>query len=220
MINYNQLRQSMISGQILPHKITCFSLINTLSLIPRENFVSVSQASLSYSDQTLEIFKNRYLLAPMIFGRLLQEAQIQKDHKVLDIGFGTGYSSLVLGHMAAHVIGLENHRSLVTRLKNLKTEQYPQISLQSVYGPLEKGCLSEAPYDAIIIEGAVSSIPSLLIPQLKEGGRLIMMLQEPGKPFCQATILIKRGESRSLFHPFEAAVPLLQEFQSRSEFKL
>lgn len=209
----------MISSQILPHKVMCADLIKAMSKIPREKFVSQSQTSLCYSDQTIEVFKNRYLLAPMIFARLLQEANIKADESVLDVGFGTGYSSLILSFIASHVTGLDHHPSLITRLQHLKAT-YQIANLEAVSGPLEKGWQLQAPYDVIILEGATQHLPIMLINQLKEGGRLVLMKKKVGVDFCQATIVLKRDNSWTLFHPFDASVPTLEEFDQPCEFQL
>ena len=219
MINYDQARLNMISSQILPHKISRPDLIKIMSTLPRENFVSQPQTSLCYSDRTIEVFKNRYLLAPMIFARLLQEANIKDDETVLDVAFGTGYSSVVLSALAHHVIGLEKHPSLVARLQQLKTN-FHLTNLDIVSGSLEKGWPEQAPYDVIVLEGAAQYLPVALINQLKEGGRLVFMKKKNGIDFCQATIVTKRDNSWTLFHPFESSAPTLEEFSSPCEFYL
>ena len=219
MTNYDQARQNMISGQILPHRIACPKLIKAMSILPREKFVSQLQTSLCYGDQTIEVFKNRYLLAPMIFAKLLQEANIQEDDVVLDIGFGTGYSSIVLSFLARHVTGLETHSSLITRLQQLATN-FNVTNIDAVSGPLDKGWQKQAPYDVIMIEGAMHHLPTPLLDQLKEGGRLVLMKKKAGVDFCQVTIVTKRENSWTTIHPFEAAAPILEDFQRPCEFQL
>ena len=45
-----------------------------------------------------------------------------------------------------------------------------------VQGPLAAGVPDEAPFDAILLNGAVPEVPQALLDQLKDGGRLVAIV--------------------------------------------
>ncbi|GAO98184.1 protein-L-isoaspartate O-methyltransferase [Caedimonas varicaedens] len=219
MAIYTQARDNMVLSQLLPNKIFSGAILKIMAKLPREEFVPRSLSHLCYGDEAIKVLKNRYLLSPMVFGRLAQEANIQKTEKILDIGFGTGYSSILLSFLCRKVISLENDKSLVTRLKNTLLE-YEVLNVYPVSGSLRKGWSEEAPYDVIFIEGAVQHIPDVIMNQVKEGGRIITMQEQGFSAFPHALVLTKKEGSWTRKYPFEAATPRLDEFTVNERFIL
>ena len=219
MAIYTQARDNMVLSQLLPNKVFSGAILKIMAKLPREEFVPRSLSLRCYGDEAIKVLKNRYLLSPMVFGRLAQEANIQKTEKILDIGFGTGYSSILLSFLCRKVISLENDKSLVTRLKNTLLE-YEVLNVYPVSGSLRKGWDEEAPYDVIFIEGAVQHIPAVMMNQVKEGGRIITMQEQGFSAFPHALVLTKKGGSWTRKYPFEAATPRLDEFTVNERFIL
>lgn len=219
MTGYIQARENMVSGQLLPHKVFLKSILKIMATVPREDFVPRTLTHLCYADEALEVFKNRYLLSPMVFARLVQEANIGKEEKILDIGFGTGYSSLLFGFLCREVIGLESDKSLVARLRNTLSD-YGVMNVHPVYGSLEKGWAEEAPYDIVFIEGAVQDIPVTIMDQVKENGRIVAMKGQMSSNLPQALIMTKSADGWTKWCPFEAATPYLKEFVAGERFIL
>jgi len=219
MAIYTQARDNMVLSQLLPNKIFSGAILKIMAKLPREEFVPRSLSHLCYGDEAIKVLKNRYLLSPMVFGRLAQEANIQKTEKILDIGFGTGYSSILLSFLCRKVISLENDKSLVTRLKNTLLE-YEVLNVYPVSGSLRKGWSEEAPYDVIFIEGAVQHIPDVIMNQVKEDGRIITMQEQGFSAFPHALVLTKKEGSWTKKYPFEAATPRLDEFTVNERFIL
>lgn len=219
MAIYTQARDNMVLSQLLPNKIFSGAILKIMAKLPREEFVPRFLSHLCYGDEAIKVLKNRYLLSPMVFGRLAQEANIQKTEKILDIGFGTGYSSILLSFLCRKVISLENDKSLVTRLKNTLLE-YEVLNVYPVSGSLRKGWSEEAPYDVIFIEGAVQHIPDVIMNQVKEDGRIITMQEQGFSAFPHALVLTKKEGSWTKKYPFEAATPRLDEFTVNERFIL
>ena len=221
-MDYTQARQMMIAGQILPHKVFPGPLIECMESLPRENFVPSELTHLAYADEILESLPNRYLFSPMVFARLVQEAQIHSLCHVLDIGFGTGYSSLVFSRLARQVTSLESDSMSVQKFKAL-LPAYHAENISVVCGPLQEGWKAQAPYDVIFIEGAVQQIPSVFQGQLKEGGRVVAIQEGAAlKKASQACIFNKDSGCtgwRKTFL-FEAHAPSLPEFVLPEGFSL
>lgn len=219
MTLYAQARDNMVLSQLLPNKVFSGAILKIMARLPREEFVPRSLSHLCYADDAVKVLKNRYLLSPMVFGRLVQEANIQKEETILDIGFGTGYSSILFSFLCRKVISLESDKSLVTRLKNTLLE-YEVLNVYPVYGSLRKGWKEEAPYDVIFIEGTVQDIPPIIMDQVKEGGRIVTMQEQGFSAFPHALVLTRNTGNWTRKYPFEAATPCLEEFTVDKRFIL
>jgi protein-L-isoaspartate(D-aspartate) O-methyltransferase len=117
----------------------------------------------------------RYLSGPVVTGRLLTALTPLEGERALVVGCGTGYSAAVLKEMGLNVIGLESSPALAARAR--------ELGIDVVEGPLEEGWKKGAPYDVILIDGAIEHIPDAIVAQLADRGRL-------------GTALIDRGISR------------------------
>ena len=82
MAIYTQARDNMVLSQLLPNKVFSGAILKIMAKLPREEFVPRSLSHLCYGDEAIKVLKNRYLLSPMVFGRLAQEANIQKTEKM------------------------------------------------------------------------------------------------------------------------------------------
>jgi protein-L-isoaspartate(D-aspartate) O-methyltransferase len=94
---------------------------------------------------------------------------------VLHVGAATGYTSVILARLAAKVTALEVDPGLAAVLtRNLN--DYDLKSVTAVTGPLGAGHAAAAPYDAILIDGAIADAPQSLLDQLRDGGRMVGVL--------------------------------------------
>ena len=174
--DFQDLRTKMVDNQIRTTDVTDLAVIDAFLTVPREAFVPAARQVLAYidEDQLLESEGDqpRYLMEPSPFAKLVQLAGVKKTDVVLDVGCGTGYSAAILSKLAGSVIGLESDSVLsaaaTTRLAELGYDNVVIVS-----GELPAGYPSEAPYDVILIEGAVDFVPDALLGQLKDGGRLV-----------------------------------------------
>ena len=207
MIDHAAARRNMVSGQIITNRVTDERLIDAMAEIPRERFVPHAKRGVAYVDEDVEIASGRYLMEPMVLARLVQEADISADDMVLDVGCGTGYASAVMARLAATVIALDVDESLTAEAEQALSAVGADNAI-AVTGPLAEGYASQAPYDVILLGGAIDHLPQALADQLAEGGRIVGVLREPGM-LGQATLWARhRGvlSSRSLF---EASLPPL-----------
>ena len=134
---------------------------------------------------------------------------------MLHVGCGTGYGSAVLSHLAGMVVALESDGTLA-EMARAALRALGLTNVQVVEGPLEAGCPSEAPYDAVLIEGAVEYIPDAFTPQLAEGGRLVAIVGE-GRS-AQGLVLRRTGAVLNGFAAFGAAAPRLPGFSRPPAF--
>lgn len=215
MIDYTAARQNMVLSQLEPNRITDPAVTAAMGAVPRERFVPGGLAGVAYVDEDIEIAPGRYLLEPMMLGRLLQEARVQPRDVVLDVGGGTGYSAAVLARLAAAVVALEDNADLARQagqtLAALGVE-----GVTTVVGTLADGRPDQGPYDVILLNGAVPAVPQALLDQLADGGRLMAVVGNG--PTGKAMQYVRRGDrvvSRVLS---DAATPALPGFSAPRGF--
>jgi protein-L-isoaspartate(D-aspartate) O-methyltransferase len=101
-LDFTTARYNMVECQIRPNKVTNDHILNAMGALPREIFVPSAMAGIAYIDEDLQVAPGRYLLEPMVLARLLQEASIRGDARVLDIAAATGYGSSSFHREGSH----------------------------------------------------------------------------------------------------------------------
>lgn len=218
--DFQDLRTKMVDNQIRTRDVTDLGVIDAFLTVPREAFVPANRQALAYidEDQLLDSEGSapRYIMEPSAFAKLVQLALINKSDVVLDIGCGTGYSSAILSQLAGSVIGLESDSAL-SAVATARLQELSYDNVVIVSGDLHVGYASEAPYDVILIEGAVDFIPEAFFDQLKEGGRLVAV--EGRGNAGTARIYVKEDGVASGRGVFNAAVKPLPGFERIEQFE-
>jgi protein-L-isoaspartate(D-aspartate) O-methyltransferase len=210
-------RRNMVESQLRTNKVTDPAVLAAMGSIPREEFVPASLAGVAYVDDDLPLGQGRHLMEPMVFARMLQHAEIRPSDVVLDIGCATGYSSAVVAKLAATVIALEGDSDFARRAaQTLAKLQADNVVV--VEGDLCSGYARQAPYDVILIEGAVPEIPAEIAAQLGESGRLCAVVSPRGQT-GRAVLALKAGGVVSHRDIFDAATPLLPGFAREPGFR-
>ena len=215
MIDFAQARRMMVDGQVRPSDVTDRDLLAAMLDVPRERFASDAVASVAYLDRDIAIDPTRAMLRPMLLARLIQAAQIGPGDHVLEVACGSGYASAILARLAARVVALEDDAARARRCGEV-LQGLGVASVTVVSGPLDAGWPALAPYDVILVNGAVEVEPQGLLGQLKDGGRLLAVCG--AGPDGRAMLYRKdRGEigSRTLF---DAAAPVLRSFTRAPAF--
>ena len=207
MTDHAAARRNMVSGQIRTNRVTDERLIEAMEEIPRERFVPHAKRGVAYVDEDVEIASGRYLMEPMVLARMVQEAGIAADDMVLDVGCGTGYAAAVMSRLAGTVIALDVDGSLAAEAEGALNAVGADNAIV-VTGPLAEGYARQAPYDVILLGGAVDHLPQALADQLAEGGRIVGVLREAGG-VGQATLWARHRGALSSRSLFEASLPPL-----------
>jgi len=217
MDDLSEARINMVENQIRPSDVTDLRIQKAMLSIPRELFLPKTVKLLAYSEERLEVSPGRRVMEPRTLAKMIQAADIKSTDLVMLVGCATGYAAALVSQLAAAVVALESDQSLAESA----AANFTHLGIDTVAvvtGPLAEGHAPQAPYDVILIDGAVEEVPSALTDQLADGGRLIA---PQGAGDTGAVRLHERaGNSVSCRYLFDAAAPILPGFQKPREFAL
>lgn len=215
-MDFATARRKMVDNQVRPNEVTDLRLVAAMLDIPRERFVPAEQAATAYMDANVALdVSGRVLLEPMVVGRLIQTADVKDTDHVLDVACASGYSSAILSRLAGSVVALEEDPNLADQAaRNLK--ELGVANAKIVSGPLDAGWSVEAPYDLVLVNGAVEYVPESLLAQVKEGGRLLAIVG--GAPVGEAMIYRNAAGDISSRPVFDATAPVLPGFAKPKAF--
>ena len=215
-MDFSFLRKNMVDCQLKPNKIINLNLIDAFLKVPREIFVNKKNINQCYLDVNIDLTKNRFLLNPMVSARLIQSLNISKDDTVLTIGSGVGYNSVILSYLCNTVIGIESIKSFYDFSLDvlIKLEVNNVVSIKS---KIENGYSDQQPYDCIIIEGGVNHVPTEILNQLSENGKLVAVEIKEGN-IGKATMYQRYGEEFIKNYLFDAYVPIFDCFKKIQNF--
>jgi protein-L-isoaspartate(D-aspartate) O-methyltransferase len=175
-LNFEHMRRAMVASQLRTSAVSDARVIAAMGNVPRERFVPRENAALAYIDRAIPLGAGRALNPPMTTGRMLTEAHPKAGDRALVVGGATGYASALLAELVGSVIALEDDDALI----EIARQAPASSSVSIVKGPLAAGWTKAAPYDLILIDGAVELVPQAIIDQLADGGRLATAIDDRG----------------------------------------
>ena len=203
-------RMAMVRRQIEGRGVCDPRVLEAMRTVPRHRFVARSLAGDAYKDYPLAIAAGQTISQPYIVALMAEAAAIGLQDRVLEVGTGSGYGAAVLAELAASVVSVERHRKLADAAAKVLAElEYTNVTVVCADG--SQGHPPGAPYDAVVVTAAASSIPPALIDQLADGGRLVIPVGPPS--FSQnLTLVTRKGDETSSkrFCPVRF-VPLVEE---------
>lgn len=177
--NFEKAREAMVLSQLAPSGVVDERVLTAYRCVPREVFVPHTVCGVAYGDAPVPVGGGRVLLDPLVHGLMLEAASVKTGDKVLDIGGATGYSAAVLSYLARSIVALEQETEFLKTAQN-NWASLGLCSIAAVLGPHVFGVAGQGPFDVIVVNGAVASIPDPLLDQLAFGGRLVCVLLSPG----------------------------------------
>src|SRR5262249_36377812 len=137
-MDYAAARRNMVESQLRPNKVMDPALLDALASVPRELFVPAPLRGVAYVDDDIPLGRGRFLMEPMILGRLLELASVRPSDVALVVGGGGGYGAAVLARIAGRVVVLESERELAQQAgQTLQGLGVANAAL--VEGPLAEG---------------------------------------------------------------------------------
>lgn len=218
MVDFAALRQRMVDNQLRTREVTDREVIRAFSTVPREMFADPAERPFGYADRELKMAAsapNRRMLDPVTLARLIHALPRGPETKALVVACGSGYSAAILAALAGAVVGVEEDRTL-TALARENIAALGIANASVVEGKLVAGNPASAPYDAILVEGAVEILPEAILRQLKSGGLLATV--ERDDRVSRAMLYEKVGEEATKWPLFDAWATLLPGFERKREF--
>lgn len=171
------MRIAMVASQLRTTAVTDPRVVAAMAEVPRERFVPPASAALAYRDTAIDLGQGRALNTPLATGRLLVAAALRPSDRVLLIGGAAGYTAAVCARLVAEVTAVESVPALAEHGRAALSDVR---NARVVQGPLENGHPEDAPYDVLLVDGAVEQLSMTLVSQVAEGGRIATGLIDRG----------------------------------------
>lgn len=167
----------MVEEQIAGRGVTDARVLAAMRKVPRHEFVPSAIRGVAYADQALPIGENQTISQPYMVAFMTELLELRGNERVLEIGTGSGYQAAILAEVAEKVYTIERVKSLAAQARaTLDKLGYRNIAIKVFDGTY--GWKDIGPFDAILVTAGSPDIPSSLIEQLKEGGRLVIPVGE------------------------------------------
>jgi protein-L-isoaspartate(D-aspartate) O-methyltransferase len=207
-------RANMVENQLRPSRIDDPGVLSAMGAVPRERFVPAALRDCAYGDEDLALGGGRYLIEPLALAKLLQAASPKPGDVTLLLGDITGYAAAVLSRLVGSVCSLlppglsaSEVEAALRACENVVVEEAAP----------EVGAPKRAPFDLIILIGAVPEIPPALLKQLgPDGGRLVAVV-EHGRG-GQVVLAQRIRDAVGRVSPFDAAIHRLPGLNAEPAF--
>jgi protein-L-isoaspartate(D-aspartate) O-methyltransferase len=218
-MNTELARFNMIEQQIRPWEVLDPGVLSLLGSVRREDFVPLNHRPMAFVDAPVPIGDGQSMLEPKVEARLLQELQLKRHEKVLEIGAGSGFMAALLAHRSMQVYSLECRPALAAmardNLRGAGVMNATVVDTSAALGAL--GLPAEGPFDAIVLSGSVAVVPRVLLEQLKPGGRLVAIIGQ--QPVMRACLYTRAGDSAwAEAELFDTVAPRLDGFAEPPRF--
>ena len=193
--------QRMVAEQLMPNGVTDERVLEAMSSIPREEFLSGRLRRHAYENRALAIECGQTISQPLVVALMTQALRPQPGDVALEVGTGSGYQAAVLSRLCSKVVTLEREPALAEHAsETLMRLGFDNVEVAVADG--SQGWPASAPYDIILVACAAPDLPAALVEELAPGGRLVIPLGR-GEDDYQDLRIYQRHEgelsSRSLF---------------------
>jgi protein-L-isoaspartate(D-aspartate) O-methyltransferase len=210
-MDLEQIRFNMVEQQIRPWDVLDQEVLKLLFELRREEFVPPAYRSLAFVDMEIPLGYGEVMLAPKFEARILQELQVKKTDRILEVGSGSGYLSALLAKIGEYVYSVE--------IENLQAHEIVNVTVE--LGDAACGWPEHGPYDVIVLTGSTPVLPEAFQQSLKTGGRLFAVVGDA--PVMQALLVtcVAEGEKIGAYNTvglFETCIAPLKNAKQPARF--
>ncbi|AKU23674.1 MULTISPECIES: protein-L-isoaspartate O-methyltransferase [unclassified Massilia] len=215
-MNIEQARFNMVEQQIRPWDVLDTDVLDLLSVVKRENFVPAAYTNIAFVDTEIPLAGGEAMFTPKLEARILQDVGLKKHENVLEIGTGSGYMAALLAHRGRHVTTVEISPELKAQAeKTLAENGVTNVTVELGNGA--QGWANGAPFDVIVISGALPVLPEAFLQQVKVGGRILAIIGEA--PVMSAHLITRVSEAGyDTVKLFETSTKPLKDAVTPSQF--
>jgi protein-L-isoaspartate(D-aspartate) O-methyltransferase len=165
---------AVLAQKLHSEGISQSQVLSAIAATPRHIFVEAVLAHKAYENTALPIGQGQTISQPYIVARMTELLLEDKaPGKLLEIGTGSGYQTAILARLFPHVCSVERIKALQFQAKR-RLQQLDLHNVSMKHGDGWQGWPSKAPYDSIIVTAAPTEVPTALLQQLNDGGRLVI----------------------------------------------
>ena len=215
-MNLEQARLNMVESQIRTWEVLDQTVLDLLLTLRREEFVPEKYRNLAFADMEIPIGHGEVMLAPKMEARMIQELDVRKTDKILEVGTGSGYVTALLAKLGGQVVTVERIREFsLAATRRLAGHGLQNVQLHA--GDASEGWPGQAPYNVILLTGSVFVLPESFRAQLAIGGRLLAVIGE--SPVMTAYLVTRVSENAfSSVGLFETSIPALHNVRQPERF--
>lgn len=152
-------------------------ILQAMQEVPRHFFLDPAFEQIAYEDRAFPIAAEQTISQPYTVAFQTQLLNPLPFEKILEIGTGSAYQSCVLAALGSFVFTIERQKQLFDQNKKFAyLKSFPRI--KRFYGDGFLGLPTYAPFDKIIITAAAPFLPPKLFEQLKEGGTMVIPVDD------------------------------------------
>ena len=218
LTNTEQARQNMVENQVRTWEVLDLRVLDALRSVRREEFVPARYRDLAFADMALPIGHGETMLKPVVEGRLLQALALTGAENVLEIGTGSGFLTACLASLCATVTSLEQYADLSAAARERLSAADIRNAHLEIADAVRDFNAAQA-FDAVVVGGAVASLPERFRAWVKPGGRLVAIVGE--SPAMQAIRYLRADASHWTSESlFETDVAYLKNAEPPRRFTL
>lgn len=180
----------MVADQLLRRGIRDERVLEAMRRVPRHAFVPPELLARAYRDEAVPIGRGQALAEAWTVARMTEALQLAPGCRVLEVGTGSGYQAAVLAATGARLVSVELDSVLAAEARERLRALGYTVEVHQGDGRL--GWPDRAPYDAILVGGAVRTVPPALLDQLADGGRLVTAVGAEG---AQELVVMERADT-------------------------
>jgi len=204
---YRDERRLMVEQQLRARGIRDERVLDAMARVPRHEFVPPEHRDEAYEDHPLPIGEGQTISQPFVVAAMLEALALRPEDVALEVGTGSGYETAVLAELVRKVYSIERIASL-TECARAVLARLGYNNVTVVHGDGSQGLPEAAPFDAIVVSAAAPHVPTSLMDQLRDGGRLVIPV---GSGFAQELQLVRKigDNSTTLYLDGVRFVPLI-----------
>lgn len=192
---FSARRAEMVDKQLRARGIRDGRVLAAMAAVPRHRFVDEALIDLAYEDRPLPIGHDQTISQPFMVARATELAEPRPGDRALEVGAGCGYQSAVLSALCHQVFAVELVPELAVRAATtLDALGIDNVTIESF--DASAGWPAHAPYDLIIVSAGAPRVPSMLVDQLRDGGRLVIPVGEGEEQYL--AVVRRSGDSYAL----------------------